>query len=81
MPIHDAICRECGHQESDILHKVDEEVKCPKCSKVMELLPSTFAFNFASPGVTKFKRRYGNTVPPEYKTSGGANVYGIPRKS
>lgn len=80
MPIHDMICRECGHQENDVLHGVDEEVKCTKCSKPMELLPSTFSFSMTPGSISKFKRKVGKSVPSDYKTSGGANIYGVPRK-
>lgn len=81
MPIHDVLCRECGHQVDDVLHSIDEEVKCEKCGKIMELLPAAFSFSVTPGSISKWKKRYGNTLPPEYKTSGGANIYGIPKKS
>jgi hypothetical protein len=39
-----------------------------------------FGFTFTPSGISKFKKKYGKSVPPEYKTSGGANIYGVPRK-
>lgn len=80
MPIYDLRCNKCQTVEEDVLLKVDEEYKC-KCGEVMERLPSTFGFNFTPSGISKFKKRVGKSVPPEYKTQGGANIYGVPRKS
>lgn len=80
MPIYDLRCNKCSSKEEDVLLKVDEEYKCKNCGDIMERLPSTFGFNFTPSGISKYKKKYGKTVPEGYKTQGGANIYGVPRK-
>jgi len=82
MPIFDYICPKCGQDKDDeYVRNADEDIFCHICKTKMDKKPSNFSFNFSPPGITKFKRKYGKTVPPEYKTTGGANIYGVPRKS
>jgi putative FmdB family regulatory protein len=82
MPLFDYYCSKCGYEENDVfVQKFDEEVKCKECKELMEKRPPNFSFSFTPAGITRFKTKYGKSVPPEYKTSGGANIYGVPRKS
>lgn len=81
MPIYDFHCENCGAKLNDHLVKADEEVLCKECGTPMTKCLGTFSFKFTPSSISKFKKKVGNTLPPEYKTSGGANIYGIPRKN
>lgn len=74
MPIFDMKCSKCGFEETDvILNDPDNQHLCKLCQEPMVKLPSMFGFTMKADWVTKTKRKMGNVVPPEYKTSGGAN--------
>lgn len=81
MPIFDFYCETCGFTEDDVLVRNDEDHACKMCDneKMTKKMPS-FSFSFTPPGVSKFKKKYGKSVPQDYKTTGGANVYGKPKK-
>lgn len=38
MPIYDYSCSYCGHSATDVLAKLTETVRCPKCNAVMDRL-------------------------------------------
>lgn len=76
MPLFDYQCKKCGNSEKDVLvTNAEDIVKCKLCGEDMEKLPSAFSFTFTPGPISKFKRKYGNTVPPEYKTGGSVNIY------
>lgn len=82
MPLFDFQCKNCGATQEDVfLRDSDEPVKCTMCDTQMEKMPSGFSFTMTPGAISKHKKQFGNKVPPEYKTSGGANIYGVPRKS
>lgn len=35
MPVYDFTCPKCKHVETNVIAKLDEEIKCPKCEAVM----------------------------------------------
>ena len=81
MPIFDFYC-ECGEEQEDVyLRNAEDEVLCTKCNKPMEKRPPNFSFSLTPGAITRFKSKFGKRPPAEYKTSGGANIYGVPRKS
>ncbi len=82
MPIFDFYCEECGADQNDVLiNDADAPVLCLECGKPMSKRPPMFSFTMTPGAISKTKRTMGNTVPPEYKTSGGANIYGVPRRT
>lgn len=82
MPIFDFYCKECGEESKDVfLRDSEEEVKCPKCDTPMNKRPPIFSFSMTPGAISKWKKRYGKSLPPEYKTSGGANIYGVPKRT
>lgn len=81
MPLFDYKCTKCeAIKEDEFIKDSNEKVLCDVCGAEMEKLPSNFAFTMTPGSISKFKKKYGKSVPPEYKTGAGANVYGIPRK-
>lgn len=82
MPIFDYYCTKCGAEKNDELVQNSEvEVKCDVCENIMTKRPNTFAFTMTPHSISKFKKKVGNTIPSDYKTSGGANIYGVNRKN
>ncbi len=46
MPIYDYECKSCKETVEDIIARINEEVKCPDCKKVMiRLMPGTHSIN------------------------------------
>jgi len=82
MPIFDYYCEDCGRDQLDVLVRdADEPIICLECGKPMLKRPPHINFSMTPLAITRTKRSMGNTVPPEYKTSGGANIYGVPRRT
>lgn len=82
MPIFDYYCEKCEYTEDDVYLKHAEDiVECPNCGAELKKRPPNFSFRLTPGAISKHKKRYGNRVPDEYKTSGGANIYGVPKKA
>jgi len=73
MPIYDLKCRECGYEIKDELMKHSDTKTCPMCDNTMEKLPCAGAFVFTPSGITTHRHKFGNKLPDDYKTTGGAN--------
>lgn len=82
MPIFDFKCEGCGFIEPDVLvrEEQDNNIDCPKCGTKLDRQMGSFTFSFTPSGLSKHKKKYGNKLPDNYKTTGGANIYGKPRK-
>lgn len=81
MPLFDYYCKSCGFEEDDVLVKnADDIVICKICENELEKRPPNFSFRMTPGAISKWKKKYGNTLPQEYKTSGGCNIYSRPRK-
>ena len=81
MPLYDLQCKKCGTSMLDeLIMNPNEETKCPVCDGIMERKMGSFSFTMTPGAISKHKKRFGNKVPPEYKTSGGVNLYGVPHK-
>lgn len=82
MPLFDFQCKKCGAtKEDEYLQDADTPVMCTMCDTQMEKLVSGFSFTMTPGAISKHKKRFGKSVPPEYKTGAGANIYGVPRKN
>lgn len=82
MSIHDFKCSKCDFIQPDVLVRSldDEDIKCPNCGTKLEKMMGSFSFKFTPSSISKHKHRYGNKLPDNYKTTGGANIYGRPKK-
>ena len=82
MPIFDYYCKGCGFSEDDVfVHDPDKVILCKMCETPMDKRPPNFSFRMTPGAISKFKRKYGKRVPDSYKTTGGANIYGVPKKN
>jgi len=80
MPLFDFHCEVCQKNKNDVLVRNAEEiVLCDECKNQMIKMPSHINFNITPGAISHAKKTIGNSLPPEYKTSGGANIYGINR--
>ena len=82
MPLFDFKCNKCGTQKNDELVSGDSSVNCDICGEQMVKLPSNFSFTFTPHGISHYKKKMGNTIPPETVShKGDVNLYGVPRSS
>lgn len=71
---------ECGHKEIDVLVRAsDAVVLCSKCGKEMNKMMPSVSFKFTPHGMSSYKKKYGNNLPPNYKPTGGANFVPTPK--
>lgn len=82
MPLYDFECKKCKASLCDeLINDPDTVVSCPNCGEAMTKLPNSFSFSMTPGPISKFKKKVGKSIPPDYKTTGGANIYGVPRRS
>lgn len=81
MPLYDYYCESCGATKDDVLCQPEDIIKCDVCEAEMRKRPNGFSFRMTPGSISKFKKKFGKNVPPDYKTRGGCNIYGKPRGS
>lgn len=78
MPIHDLKCKKCGNEQPDtIINLKDGFPNCPICNEKMEVVYSGWSnsIKVVPSELSKFKHKYGNSIPPEYKSENGVRFY------
>jgi len=65
---------DCGNEEIDVyVHNSEEIITCKSCGNTMVKQMPLISFDIKSHEICKYKNKFGNNLPPNYKPTGGAN--------